>query len=159
MSKSTVTESIRDWLLALGVPREQLQRFSGVSLRRATATMAALMKVAPETTSRHFRYHSGTLGIYADKPFPERLVVSEAAQRAYSLAPALHLKPLDANDDLCYVCERGVQRGILLCCEPCPQSAHLRCVNLQSVPDGAWLWYRCTLGPVSTPAPASWLSP
>ena len=159
MSKSNVTESIRDWLLALGVPREQLQRFSGVSLRRATATMAALMKVAPETTSRHFRYHSGTLGIYADKPVPERLVVSEAAQRAYSLAPALHLKPLDANDDLCYVCERGVQRGVLLCCESCPHSAHLRCVSLQSVPDGAWLCYRCTLGPVSTPAPAAWLSP
>ena len=158
-AKSDVTESIRDWLLALGVPRVQLQRFPGVSLRCVTATMAALMKVAPETTIRHFRSHGGALGIYADKPFSERLVVSEAAQRSYSLAPALHFKPLDANDDLCFVCERGVQRGILLCCESCPHSAHLRCVNLQSVPDGAWLCYRCTLGPVSTPAPAAWLSP
>jgi hypothetical protein len=78
LSKSNITESIRDWLLALGVPREQLQRFSGVSLRRATATMAALMKVAPETTSRHFRYHSGTLGIYADKPF-DQLTIEQIA--------------------------------------------------------------------------------
>ena len=77
--------------------------------------MAALMKVAPETSSRHFRYHSGTLGNHADKPFSERLVVSEAAQRSYSLAHALHFQPLDADEDLCYVCERRVQRGIPLC--------------------------------------------
>jgi hypothetical protein len=34
--------------------------------------------------------------------------------------PALPFKPLDANDDLCYVCKLGAQQGFLLCCESCP---------------------------------------
>ena len=50
MSKSNITEEIRQWLSALGVPGDQLQQYSGISLRRATATMAAMMKVAPETS-------------------------------------------------------------------------------------------------------------
>ena len=122
---------------------EQLQQYSGISLRRATATMAAMMKVAPETTSRHFRYSTGTLGIYADKPASERFHVSQAAQQAYARAPDFPLKPLDENDDFCYVCERGVQRGLLLCCESCPQAAHLRCVSLPAVPAGAWYCDKC----------------
>ena len=122
---------------------EQLQQYSGISLRRATATMATMMKVAPETTSRHFRYSTGTLGIYADKPASERFHVSQAAQQAYARAPGFPLKPLDENDDFCYVCERGVQRGLLLCCESCPQAAHLRCVSLPAVPAGAWYCDRC----------------
>ena len=143
MSKSNITEEIRQWLSALGVPGDQLQQYSGISLRRATATMAAMMKVAPETTSRHFRYSTGTLGIYADKPASERFHVSQAAQQAYARAPDFPLKPLDENDDFCYVCERGVQRELLLCCESCPQAAHLRCVSLPAVPAGAWYCDRC----------------
>ena len=143
MSKSNITEEIRQWLSALGVPGDQLQQYSGISLRRATATMAAMMKVAPETTSRHFRYSTGTLGIYADKPASERFHVSQAAQQAYARAPDFPLKPLEENDDFCYVCERGVHGGLLLCCESCPQAAHLRCVSLPAVPAGAWYCDRC----------------
>ena len=39
----------------------------------------------------------------------------------------------DPNNDLCSLCGFG---GSLLCCDGCPNSFHLRCVQIRSPPDG-----------------------
>eukprot|EP01087_Luapelamoeba_hula_P018979 TRINITY_DN6213_c0_g1_i4.p1 TRINITY_DN6213_c0_g1~~TRINITY_DN6213_c0_g1_i4.p1 ORF type:complete len:491 (+),score=51.37 TRINITY_DN6213_c0_g1_i4:224-1696(+) len=48
----------------------------------------------------------------------------------------------EVNNDLCDACGEG---GELLCCDSCPNSFHLRCLNppLAAVPDGNWYCRKC----------------
>lgn len=54
----------------------------------------------------------------------------------------------DDHMEFCRVCKDG---GELLCCDTCPSSYHLHCLNppLPEIPNGEWLCPRCT---VSVPA-------
>lgn len=56
--------------------------------------------------------------------------------------------------EFCRVCKDG---GELLCCDTCPSSYHLHCLNppLPEIPNGEWLCPRCT---VSVPFPFLTLS-
>ena len=53
--------------------------------------------------------------------------------------------------EFCRVCKDG---GELLCCDACPSSYHLHCLNppLPEIPNGEWLCPRCTVS-VIPPAP------
>lgn len=59
--------------------------------------------------------------------------------------------------EFCRVCKDG---GELLCCDACPSSYHLHCLNppLPEIPNGEWLCPRCTVSvlpaPRRTPRPA-----
>jgi hypothetical protein len=54
--------------------------------------------------------------------------------------------------EFCRVCKDG---GELLCCDACPSSYHLHCLNppLPEIPNGEWLCPRCTVS-VTPPRPA-----
>lgn len=69
----------------------------------------------------------------------------------------------DDHMEFCRVCKDG---GELLCCDTCPSSYHLHCLNppLPEIPNGEWLCPRCTVSvtsiPCPVPAPApTWPSP
>ncbi|KAL2079618.1 hypothetical protein ACEWY4_025362 [Coilia grayii] len=56
----------------------------------------------------------------------------------------------DEDDDhmeFCRVCKDG---GELLCCDSCPSSYHIHCLNppLPEIPNGEWLCPRCTCPPI-----------
>lgn len=57
----------------------------------------------------------------------------------------------DDHMEFCRVCKDG---GELLCCDACPSSYHLHCLNppLPEIPNGEWLCPRCTVS-VTPPAP------
>lgn len=57
----------------------------------------------------------------------------------------------DDHMEFCRVCKDG---GELLCCDACPSSYHLHCLNppLPEIPNGEWLCPRCTVS--VTPARA-----
>lgn len=65
----------------------------------------------------------------------------------------------DDHMEFCRVCKDG---GELLCCDTCPSSYHLHCLNppLPEIPNGEWLCPRCTVSvssihrPVPAPVPA-----
>jgi superfamily II DNA or RNA helicase len=46
----------------------------------------------------------------------------------------------DKNDDECYKCGKA---GLLICCEKCPNAAHLECSGLDTEPEGEWLCTSC----------------
>lgn len=50
----------------------------------------------------------------------------------------------DDHMEFCRVCKDG---GELLCCDACPSSYHLHCLNppLPEIPNGEWLCPRCTV--------------
>uniref|UniRef100_A0A8C9TUK7 Chromodomain helicase DNA binding protein 3 n=1 Tax=Scleropages formosus TaxID=113540 RepID=A0A8C9TUK7_SCLFO len=57
---------------------------------------------------------------------------------------------VDEDDDhmeFCRVCKDG---GELLCCDSCPSSYHIHCLNppLPEIPNGEWLCPRCTCPPI-----------
>lgn len=58
----------------------------------------------------------------------------------------------DDHMEFCRVCKDG---GELLCCDACPSSYHLHCLNppLPEIPNGEWLCPRCTVS-VTPPRPA-----
>lgn len=64
--------------------------------------------------------------------------------------------------EFCRVCKDG---GELLCCDTCPSSYHIHCLNppLPEIPNGEWLCPRCTvsawpqLGQGFTPLPCGHL--
>uniref|UniRef100_A0A663M0F7 Chromodomain helicase DNA binding protein 5 n=1 Tax=Athene cunicularia TaxID=194338 RepID=A0A663M0F7_ATHCN len=53
----------------------------------------------------------------------------------------------DDHMEFCRVCKDG---GELLCCDTCPSSYHLHCLNppLPEIPNGEWLCPRCTCPPL-----------
>ncbi|XP_030183313.1 LOW QUALITY PROTEIN: chromodomain-helicase-DNA-binding protein 5 [Lynx canadensis] len=53
----------------------------------------------------------------------------------------------DDHMEFCRVCKDG---GELLCCDACPSSYHLHCLNppLPEIPNGEWLCPRCTCPPL-----------
>uniref|UniRef100_UPI00358F9DE4 chromodomain-helicase-DNA-binding protein 4-like isoform X2 n=1 Tax=Myxine glutinosa TaxID=7769 RepID=UPI00358F9DE4 len=53
----------------------------------------------------------------------------------------------DDHMEFCRVCKDG---GELLCCDACPSSYHIHCLNppLPEIPNGEWLCPRCTCPPV-----------
>merc|ERR1711962_518166 len=53
----------------------------------------------------------------------------------------------DEHMEFCRVCKEG---GELLCCDSCPNSYHLRCVEppLEEVPEGSWTCHRCACEPL-----------
>lgn len=59
----------------------------------------------------------------------------------------------DDHMEFCRVCKDG---GELLCCDTCPSSYHIHCLNppLPEIPNGEWLCPRCMVSPVS-PQPGS----
>ncbi|XP_068096604.1 chromodomain-helicase-DNA-binding protein 5 isoform X2 [Hyperolius riggenbachi] len=54
----------------------------------------------------------------------------------------------DDHMEFCRVCKDG---GELLCCDTCPSSYHLHCLNppLPEIPNGEWLCPRCTCPPLT----------
>lgn len=50
----------------------------------------------------------------------------------------------DHHMEFCRVCKDG---GELLCCDTCPSSYHIHCLNppLPEIPNGEWLCPRCTV--------------
>lgn len=68
----------------------------------------------------------------------------------------------DDHMEFCRVCKDG---GELLCCDACPSSYHLHCLNppLPEIPNGEWLCPRCTVSvnarPARTPRPAGQAPP
>lgn len=72
----------------------------------------------------------------------------------------------DHHMEFCRVCKDG---GELLCCDTCPSSYHIHCLNppLPEIPNGEWLCPRCTvrgcrasLSPATCPETrARWWSP
>lgn len=50
----------------------------------------------------------------------------------------------DDHMEFCRVCKDG---GELLCCDSCPSSYHIHCLNppLPEIPNGEWLCPRCTV--------------
>lgn len=56
------------------------------------------------------------------------------------------------NQDLCYACSGG--HGELICCDKCPASFHLECLDppLDEVPTGRWLCKTCKVANVKKPA-------
>lgn len=59
----------------------------------------------------------------------------------------------DDHMEFCRVCKDG---GELLCCDTCPSSYHLHCLNppLPEIPNGEWLCPRCTVSVTSARRPA-----
>lgn len=57
----------------------------------------------------------------------------------------------DDHMEFCRVCKDG---GELLCCDACPSSYHLHCLNppLPEIPNGEWLCPRCTVSVTARPA-------
>lgn len=55
----------------------------------------------------------------------------------------------DHHMEFCRVCKDG---GELLCCDACPSSYHIHCLNppLPEIPNGEWLCPRCTVSSCST---------
>uniref|UniRef100_A0A9J8AME6 Chromodomain helicase DNA binding protein 3 n=1 Tax=Cyprinus carpio carpio TaxID=630221 RepID=A0A9J8AME6_CYPCA len=53
----------------------------------------------------------------------------------------------DDHMEFCHVCKDG---GELLCCDSCPSSYHIHCLNppLPEIPNGEWLCPRCTCPPI-----------
>lgn len=53
----------------------------------------------------------------------------------------------DEHMEFCRNCKEG---GELLCCDSCPNSYHLRCVEppLEEIPDGEWTCHRCACEPL-----------
>uniref|UniRef100_A0A4W4DXI6 DNA helicase n=1 Tax=Electrophorus electricus TaxID=8005 RepID=A0A4W4DXI6_ELEEL len=53
----------------------------------------------------------------------------------------------DDHMEFCRVCKDG---GELLCCDSCPSSYHIHCLNppLPEIPNGEWLCPRCTCPPI-----------
>lgn len=54
----------------------------------------------------------------------------------------------DHHMEFCRVCKDG---GELLCCDTCPSSYHIHCLNppLPEIPNGEWLCPRCTVSDLS----------
>lgn len=50
----------------------------------------------------------------------------------------------DHHMEFCRVCKDG---GELLCCDKCPSSYHIHCLNppLPEIPNGEWICPRCTV--------------
>lgn len=50
----------------------------------------------------------------------------------------------DHHMEFCRVCKDG---GELLCCDSCPSSYHIHCLNppLPEIPNGEWICPRCTV--------------
>lgn len=55
----------------------------------------------------------------------------------------------DDHMEFCRVCKDG---GELLCCDTCPSSYHIHCLNppLPEIPNGEWLCPRCMVRDSST---------
>lgn len=64
----------------------------------------------------------------------------------------------DDHMEFCRVCKDG---GELLCCDTCPSSYHLHCLNppLPEIPNGEWLCPRCTVSVTSLPWAIWWWWP
>ena len=58
----------------------------------------------------------------------------------------------DHHMEFCRVCKDG---GELLCCDSCPSSYHIHCLNppLPEIPNGEWICPRCTVSQPPAAAP------
>jgi len=148
MTSQHVSTMVRYWLTRLGV--ESPCRWSGVSMRQGCASLAAVMKVAPEIVKWHIRWSRGVPGTYTVKPPDARLAVSLAVGRSYVAASAASARrPASSYSDLCHVCDDGGADLLLCDSDLCRRVAHPLCVGLSKVPGGLWFCPVCSTPPVS----------
>ncbi len=132
------TDEMRFYLARVGHTPASLKQYSGISLRRTAATLAAIMKADKAAIQYHMRHHSSMSDVYTELKECDRLQVSRAIHRA--LHQCQTQRTAKDNDDHCYVCG---ERGSLLCCDGCRHSAHQLCVGLFQLPSKGVPWY-CT---------------
>ena len=148
MTAQHVSDMLRFWLLRLGV--KQPDRWSGISMRSGTASLAALMKVDPEIVRWHCRWSRGVPGVYTVKPHHARLAVSQAVGRSYVLAGTAAARRPDSDfDDECHICKDGGDDLLMCDAIMCRRVAHPACVALTRIPTGIWFCNVCATPPVS----------
>ena len=148
MTAQHVSDMLRFWLLRLGV--KQPHRWSGISMRSGTASLAALMKVDPEIVRWHCRWSRGVPGVYTVKPHHARLAVSQAVGRSYVLAGTAAARRPDSDfDDECHICKDGGDDLLMCDAIMCRRVAHPACVALTRIPSGIWFCNVCATPPVS----------
>ena len=148
MTGQHVAAMVQFWLRRLGV--QNPERYSGISLRSGTATLAAMQKVDPDITQWHMRWSHGIRGTYTDRPHHARLAVSSAVADSFVAAVSSAAARLATSyHDECALCGQG-GRDLLLCdADLCKNVAHVRCAKLVQVPKGAWFCHVCACPPTS----------
>ena len=148
MTAQHVSDMLRFWLLRLGV--EQPDRWSGISMRSGTASLAALMKVDPEIVRWHCRWSRGIPGVYTVKPHHARLAVSQAVGRSYVLASTSAARRPDSTfEDECHICKDGGDNLLMCDAIMCRRVEHTACAGLTRIPSGIWFCNVCATPPVS----------
>merc|ERR1719319_1847793 len=76
------------------------------------------------------------------------LMTNGLVRDAHANGPAIEL--VDQDDEHMEICRICKEDGELLCCDSCPSSYHLRCVDppLDEVPDDEWTCPRCACEPM-----------
>ena len=148
MTGQHVAAMVQFWLRRLGV--QNPERYSGISLRSGTATLAAMQKVDPDILQWHMRWSHGIRGTYTDRPQHARLAVSSAVACSFEAASSSAAARLATSyHDECALCGQG-GRDLLLCdADLCQNVAHVRCAKHVQVPKGAWFCHVCACPPTS----------
>ncbi|XP_075968773.1 chromodomain-helicase-DNA-binding protein 4-like isoform X4 [Anarhichas minor] len=71
----------------------------------------------------------------------------ENSEAEEDVVEAVDMEEDDLHMEFCRVCKDG---GELLCCDSCPSSYHIHCLNppLPEIPNGEWICPRCTCLPI-----------
>ena len=148
MSRAHVSETVKFWARCLGFDPRQ---FSGISFRRGGVSVAATQKIAVELRVKQFRWLSEeTPHVYTDLGDVEKDKVGAALHKAVSdsaVKLARKLRPGTLGGDVaCLACgeSHSVPPNEVVLCDGCVCGAHVRCLRLTAVPEGAWFCSACS---------------